>query len=271
MLRDSLGRSITYLRISVTDRCNYRCRYCMPPGGIPWKPHGEILSLEHLADVAVTAGRLGMRKVKFTGGEPLVRKNIEHLIGLVADSGWYTDVGLTTNGALLTKDKAVALRSSGLQRVNISLDSLDPQRFWTITRGGRIDDVLHGIEAAHTAGFAPIKINMIIFDDTQPGEIESMNFFCKRNGLVLQTIRHFSLLDRQCGTSLNAGEDRPPRCAACNRLRLTADGCLKSCLFSDEEVPLDLHDIETSILKAITDKPASGRSCTTRTMSQIGG
>jgi cyclic pyranopterin phosphate synthase len=271
MMIDTCGRAITYLRISVTDRCNFRCTYCMPPEGIVSKPHFEILSLEQMAQVAIAAGRLGVNKIKLTGGEPLVRKNLEYLIGHISWSGFYSDIGLTTNGALLTKEKAVTLRYAGLQRVNISLDTLNKDKFSTITRGGNIDDVLNGINAALEAGFSSVKINMIIFDDTNPGEIAGMKDFCRSRGLILQTIRQFTLFKRVGALEYAGDEDRPPKCTSCNRLRLTADGFLKSCLFSDEEVRVDFTDIEGSILNAVHDKPFSGQSCTTRTMSQIGG
>jgi cyclic pyranopterin phosphate synthase len=271
MLTDTWGRAITYLRISVTDRCNFRCTYCMPPGGIAARPHSEILSLEQMAEVAVAAGRLGVNKVKLTGGEPLVRKNVEYLIERISQCGYYSDIGLTTNGALLTKEKAVALHRAGLQRVNISLDTLDAHTFSAITRGGHINDVLNGNNAALMAGLSPVKINMIVFNDTKATETTAMKDFCRSRGLLLQTIRRFSLYERVGALDHEETEDRPPKCASCNRLRLTADGYFKSCLFYDEEIRVDFSDIEGTVMKAIHGKPAHGRSCTTRTMSQIGG
>ncbi|MDD5675978.1 MAG: radical SAM protein [Chitinivibrionales bacterium] len=271
MLTDAWGRAITYLRLSVTDKCNYRYTYCMPPAGIPLLPRNRILTLEQMAEVALAAGGLGFTKIKFTGGEPLVRKNVEFLIASVARSGRFTDIGLTTNGALLTLDKALALREAGLQRINVSLDTLEPARFAAITRGGRLQDVFNGITAAQTAGLDPVKINMIVFDDTKPEELDAMKRFCKSCGCLLQTIRHFSLHDRENSSGSQGCEDRPPRCATCNRLRLTSDGFLKSCLFSNKEIHADFNDLEASICRAIKGKPAQGRACTTRSMSQIGG
>ena len=178
MTTDGHGRNIDYLRISVTDRCNYRCAYCMPEEGIRLKGHDEILTFEEIARIADAAGELGFRKLRLTGGEPLVRKNIERLVGMIRNTGHYNDISMTTNGAMLSPLLAMTLRDMGLDRINISLDTLDSGRFAEITRGGDIDEIFAGIEAAKRAGFDPVKINMIIFETTTTEEVESMRSFC---------------------------------------------------------------------------------------------
>jgi cyclic pyranopterin phosphate synthase len=269
MLVDRYGRRITYLRISVTDRCNYRCTYCMPETGIELMPHSCMLRYEEIAKVAQIAGTLGITKIRFTGGEPLVKKGIENLVRLVADSWHFEDLCMTTNGSLLTRELAHSLRDAGLNRVNISLDTLDPSRFASITRGGNLNDVVAGIEAARNAGLSPIKINMVVLDNTTDDEIQRMRSFCERQGLVFQTIARFSLENRERRQTMKT--HRPPDCSACNRLRLTADGYLKPCLFSDNEVKVDFLDIEGSIKAAVAAKPLCGIRCRARSMSQIGG
>ena len=154
-------------------------------------------------------------------------------------------------------------------RVNISLDTLDPSHFASITRGGKIDDVLRGIDAALEARLNPVKINMVVFADTSTEEVDAMSRFCAEKGTRLQTISHFSLHERSGKNYMEAG--RPPRCEECCRLRLTADGYLKSCLFSDDEIRVDFTDIRQSILAAVAGKPKSGSACRARNMSQIGG
>lgn len=271
MLIDSFGRNINYLRISVTDLCNFRCTYCMPPEGVALKPHTAILRYEQIAAVAAAAAGLGVNKIKLTGGEPLVKKNIEYLVELIARLSGITDLGMTTNGSLLTPDKARALKSAGLMRVNISLDTLDAAKFRTITCGGSLQDVLAGIDAALDAGLKPVKINMVVFNNTTAVEVESMRSFCASKGVTLQTIRCFDLTTSKIDVRRDVSTDRPHLCAQCDRLRLTADGFLKSCLHSDNEVKVDFDNIEASIQGAVRLKPRAGEVCRERVMSQIGG
>lgn len=271
MLTDRFGRKIDYLRISVTDRCNYRCVYCMPESGISLKSHEAILSFESIAAIAEEAARLGIKKIRLTGGEPLVRKNIERLVGMLGRIEGIEDLSMTTNAVYLSENAAARLKGAGLGRVNISLDTLDTVRFGEITRGGDIADVLAGIEAAKKAALDPVKINMIIFGDTSLDEVETMRRFCREKGLVLQTIKHFSLYNRDEMIGDVDLFDRPAPCSDCNRLRLTADGFLKPCLFSDDEIKVDMNNIKESILKAVSEKPLQGTACCTRSMYQIGG
>jgi cyclic pyranopterin phosphate synthase len=158
---DAYNRPISYLRVSVTDRCNLRCIYCMPPEGAPWRPHEEILRYEEIETVVRAATELGISKVRLTGGEPLVRLGIVDLVRNLAHIPGVDDLAMTTNGILLSR-YAVALADAGLQRVNISLDTLRPERFRRITRLGRLEDVLAGMEAAQRAGLEPVKINTVV-------------------------------------------------------------------------------------------------------------
>ena len=270
-LLDPYEREIRYLRISVTDRCNYRCIYCMPEEGVPLKSHDEMLSYENIASVAAAAAKLGFDRVRLTGGEPLVRRGIEDLVSLLGDIDGLDEIAMTTNASLLTREKARRLKEAGLSRINISLDTLDPGRFEAITRGGRLEEVLAGIDAALEADLLPVKINMIVFEETTRADIDEMRAFCGGKGLVLQTIKQFSLYEREDDLSTGIECDRPQPCELCDKLRLTADGFLKPCLFSDKEIEVDLERIELSIRKAVAAKPQKGTCCSNRLMYQIGG
>ena len=167
---DAFSRPINYLRISVTDRCNLRCVYCMPPEGIAWRPHEQILRYEEIETIVRAAAKLGVSKVRLTGGEPLVRPGIVDLVRMLASVAGVDDLTMTTNGVLLSR-YAEALAEAGLRRVNVSLDTLRAQRFHHITRQGRVDDVLAGIEAAHRAGLEPVKINTVVIDGMNEDEV----------------------------------------------------------------------------------------------------
>jgi cyclic pyranopterin phosphate synthase len=158
---DNFNRPISYLRVSVTDRCNLRCVYCMPPEGIPWRPHEEILRYEEIETVVWAAAELGISKVRLTGGEPLVRKGLVDLVSMISCIPGIDDLAMTTNGVLLAC-YAKELKAAGLKRVNVSLDTLRPERFRTITRLGELSDTLDGIAAAKEAGLVPVKINTVV-------------------------------------------------------------------------------------------------------------
>jgi len=266
---DPFKRRISYLRISVTDRCDLRCTYCMPAEGVALKRHADILSYEQIAAVAREAAALGVTKIRLTGGEPLVRRSIETLVQGIAAIPDLEEVTMTTNGIRLPA-LAQPLKDAGLNRVNISIDSLDPGRYRAITRGGSLADALGGVDAALEAGLTPVKINMVILPDTPESDIQAMQTYCDRKGPTLQKIMQFSLHDRG-----NPGQqvhtERPPPCNTCNRLRLTADGFLKPCLFSNGEVRVDFSDIRGSLLRAVEIKPEEGTECTHRPMVGIGG
>jgi cyclic pyranopterin phosphate synthase len=266
---DSFDRKIDYLRISLTDLCNLRCTYCMPAEGVPLRPRSDFLSYEEIAAIVREAAALGIAKIRLTGGEPLIKKDLDVLIRALTGVPGVEEVALTTNGTLLAP-LAARLKAAGLDRLNISLDTLDLEKYRRITRGGNIRDVMSGIEAAREAGFRRTKINMVLIPDVNEDEVEAMASFCAERGLELQRIRHYSLRDRGDEGELEEAE-RPGACARCNRIRLTADGKLKPCLFSDAEIPIDLSDIAAGLKQAVWKKPARGRSCTVRGVWQIGG
>lgn len=276
-MHDTCGRKIDYLRISVTDLCNLRCKYCIPEKGVPLKQHDDILTFEEIQRVVQEAAMLGVTKVRITGGEPLVRRGIADLIRLVAAVPGIRDIGLTTNGVLLA-EQAVTLKAAGLHRVNISLDTLDPAKYREITRGGDIELVLAGIREARRIGLTPIKINAVLIGGFNDGEIESFVALTRSEPIDVRFIElmpigeastwsseHFisneTVLERMPALAPLADQDgkSPARyyalpdalgkvglinpisshfCASCNRLRLTADGKLKPCLNADTEISL---------------------------------
>jgi cyclic pyranopterin phosphate synthase len=233
------------------------------------KDPGDILSYEQIESLTEVAAGMGIRKVRLTGGEPLMRKDVEHLVAELAAIQGIAQVCMTTNGSLLAA-KAAQLKQNGLARLNISVASLDAERYRRITGGGHLRQVLAGVDAARDVNFPAIKINMVVLDDTTEEDIEQMAAFCRRRGLQLQTIMRFSLYNR-ADLSRRLQTERPPECSKCNRLRLTADGFLKPCLFSDDEIRVDFGDIAGSIRRAVAEKPVNGNSCRNRVMSQIGG
>ncbi len=263
---DKFEREINYLRISITDKCNLRCTYCVPEEGVPLRRHDEFLSLEQIAAVARAGVRVGLNKVRLTGGEPLVKRGIVTLVGLLSDIEGLRHLAMTTNGTLLDR-MARDLNAAGLNSLNISLDTLEAERYRLLTRGGDIERVLRGIDAAVEQGF-PIKINAVVFHDTTDREMQRMRSFCREKGLTLQLINHYSLSEQKRN---NYRFERPPNCAQCNRIRLMADGSLKPCLHSDREIALDLEDIETCLREAVAAKPEKGAICVHRSMIEIGG
>ncbi|MBF9015003.1 MULTISPECIES: GTP 3',8-cyclase MoaA [unclassified Oceanispirochaeta] len=265
---DSFEREISYLRISVTDRCNLRCIYCMPEEGVEKKRHEDCLSFEQITEIAKEAVALGISKIRLTGGEPLVRKGICALVAQLKGIEGLKTLGMTTNGHYL-EQYAKGLKESGLDSLNISLDTLDPERYSYLTRGGNIEEVLKGIDAALAQGF-PVKLNMVVSDDTGREEMESMKQFCQDKGITLQRIREYDLKDNKFKDE-EIIYHRPPPCAACNRIRLLSNGKLKPCLHSDNEITIDMNNIKEGLKKAITEKPRCGSSCSTRNMVEIGG
>ena len=312
---DGCGRTIDYLRLSVTDLCNYRCRYCMPAEGVCKRPHADILSVEKLVEIGRAAVKCGVKKIRLTGGEPLVRRGILDIChGLRAIPG-LEELCLTTNGSLLPS-MAAPLREAGVDRLNISLDTLRPDRFREMTRLGTLSDVLEGIRAAEDAGFTNLKLDTVLiggFNDDEIGDFlnltmdhpweirfielmpmgpcaewEKSRFLSVDS--VLQRYTTLQEIDAQGvarryrlpGAKGTVGLISPMShdfCADCRRIRVTADGKLKGCLHSREELPLrGLHgkDLEDAIRRGILQKPqrhhlAEGASDTPRTMNQIGG
>jgi cyclic pyranopterin phosphate synthase len=293
-LADRYGRVATDLRVSLTDRCNLRCAYCMPAEGLPWLPGDSVLTDDEVCRlVRIAVSILGVREVRFTGGEPLLRPGLEDIVRSTAALG--VDVSLTTNGIGLA-GRAQRLRDAGLRRVNVSLDTLRPERFVDIARRDRLDDVLRGLAAARDVGLAPVKVNTVLLRETNGDEAADLLEFCLDGGYELRFIEQMPLdpmhsWDR--GTMVTAAEildqlrarwsltpqDRhdgapaqtwlvdggpqrvgviasvtEPFCASCTRTRLTADGQVRSCLFATEET-----DLRTALRAGATDEVIARR------------
>ncbi|MCF6170843.1 MAG: GTP 3',8-cyclase MoaA [Bacteroidales bacterium] len=264
---DQFNRNITYLRISVTDRCNLRCHYCMPAEGVQWIPHNSILSFEEITEVVKVAVGMGVNKIRLTGGEPLVRKGIVDLIKMMSGIPGVEDLAMTTNGILLEK-YAADLAAAGLKRVNVSLDTLDPEKYNKLTRGGDMAQVMKGIDAAVDAGLLPVKINCVQTAQTTSEEKEQLRDFCEARGFKLRFIRQMSLTD---GSFYPVEGGDGGRCSICNRIRLTAKGDVVPCLFSDYGYNVREYGIEEAILKAVGKKPATGHKNNVNAFYNIGG
>ena len=315
-MRDKYGREINYLRISVTDKCNLRCRYCMPEEGVEKKCHSDILPIEDLAEIAAAAARLGVTKIRLTGGEPLVRKGITQLVREISAIPEIEDLAMTTNGILLP-ELAQGLKEAGLRRLNISLDTLNAEKYRAITRLGSLDSALAGIRAAVDWGFEPLKINTVLVGGFNDDEIpELVELTCRYPielrfielmpigqpvfppeayidcGTVLQRMPQLQPLESSGTARLYQIPGAPGKvglieplsnhfCGSCNRIRLTADGHLKPCLHSAEEINIaGLHGDELleALRTAISHKPAQHglltcdhHSESVRNMNGIGG
>jgi len=264
---DRYKRNINYLRVSVTDRCNLRCTYCMPEEGIRLLDHKDILSFEEIVNVITTAVEFGITKVRITGGEPLVRKGITDLIRMISKIEGIIDFGLTTNGILL-EQFASGLAEAGLHRVNISLDTTDPDKFRQLTRGGDIALVFRGIEAARKAGLDPVKINCVVKNSSSEKDAVKVRNFCNMNDLEVRFIHQMDL-ESGCFTVVEGGKGGD--CLACNRLRLTANGMIKPCLFDDLQFSIREMGIREAIEKAVHSKPEKGSQNLLNKFHNIGG
>lgn len=264
---DQFNRKINYLRISVTDRCNLRCRYCMPEEGIKWIDHSRILSFEEIIEVVEEAVYLGVDKIRLTGGEPLVRKGIVDLVKMIANVPGIKDLGMTTNGQLLEKF-AVDLAKAGLNRVNVSLDTTDPENYRYLSRGGEISNVFKGLEAARKAGLDPIKINTVINSESGENTKQQLRDFSEENNYKLRFIRQMSLED---GSFYPVEGGEGGICKICNRIRLTASGDVKPCLFSDDGYNVREMGARNAILKAVGAKPINGEKNNVNQFYNIGG
>lgn len=264
---DRFNRNITYLRISITDRCNLRCSYCMPADGVVFKPHHEIISFEEIVAVVKVAVELGITKFRLTGGEPLVRKDVVELIRMMKRVEGVSEISLTTNGILL-QSMAKDLKEAGLDRVNISLDSLNKERFAEITRGGSLDEVLTGIDAALEAGLNPIKINCVINNTFPKKDANNVKEFAESKGLK---VRYIHQMDLSAGTFSKVEGGDGGDCAICNRLRLTADGLIRPCLFSNKGYSIREHTIREAFELALNAKPKEGTKNSSKGFWQIGG
>jgi cyclic pyranopterin phosphate synthase len=264
---DKFNREINYLRISVTDRCNLRCLYCMPEEGIPLLHHSDILTFDEIYEFTALAVERGVTKVRVTGGEPLVRRGIVGLIGMLSGINGITDLSMTTNGVLLSSF-AQELKEAGLMRVNVSLDTVNPARFSEITRGGVLADVLDGIRVAQEVGLIPVKINCVIRNSGNEPDAMGVKKFCEENNLEIRYIRQMDLVKGHFST-VEGGTGG--NCSICNRLRLTSDGKLKPCLFN--KIGFDIRELgfEKALSMAIDMKPECGSNNDTGTFYNIGG
>ena len=340
MATDAFGRRIDYLRISVTDRCNLRCVYCMPPEGVEWKSHADILSFEEIERFARIAAGEGISKIRLTGGEPLVRFGVVDHVRRLRETTGIEAIALTTNATLLSR-YAAALAEAGLRRINISLDTLDPEVYASVTRGGKLSDALAGLEAAFEVGMDPVKLNVVVVRSLdqdllgfarmtveRPLHVRFIEYMpvgnvgehscssAEADGWTAEDhVSTDEILARVTAEGVEAGlgelaavarDDAPGGwgparyyrfpgalgtlgvisplshhfCGECNRLRLTADGKLRTCLFSDDEIDARTvlrtgtdDDVRALIGGALAAKPESHnqRLGTLRRMSQIGG
>lgn len=314
---DKFGRKISYLRISVTELCNLRCRYCMPEEGVCKKRHEDMLSEDEMIRAVEAAASLGITKLRFTGGEPLVKKNIVSICRRAAAVEGIDEVCLTTNGLMLP-ELAEPLKAAGVRRLNISLDTLDPAKYAYITRTGSLEQAIEGIRAALSAGFEKIKLNAVLIGGFNDDEIVPLAELTLRYPIDLRFIEMMPMIDsgfspesfipytrvletlpelkaqpadggvaklyRLPGALGNVGLISPVNahfCAACNRIRLTADGKLKPCLHSAAEYNikgLDAEQMRAVMAQVISAKPewhgaldARNPSHAGRNMNQIGG
>ena len=323
-LRDGFGRSIEYLRISVTDRCNFRCRYCMPAAGLEWLPKSDILSYEEITQVVRELAPLGLRRLRITGGEPTLRPQLELLVGMLRSIPEIEDISLSTNGVRLP-ELAGSFRKAGLDRVNMSADSLRPDRIRQISRRNIDFDPIAAATAAEQAGLSPIKINVVVmrginddelrdfarltierewhvrFIELMPvGEMRELTWdHVVPSEEVLRQLEEIAPLEPAAGPARGNGPARYFRfadargtvgvitpmshtyCGSCNRVRLTADGRLRTCLFGDDEVDLrsPLREglpLEPFFRSALSSKPKEHHLLQMqvgglRALSQVGG
>ena len=327
-LVDQFGRRIEYLRISVTDRCNFRCVYCMPADGLPWLPKDRILSYEEIAAVVGQLAPLGLRRIRLTGGEPTIRPDLERLVAMLRAVPEIEDIALSTNGVRLPT-MARSLRAAGLDRVNISADSLRPERVAAIARRDLGFDLVTAASAAQDAGLAPIKVNVVVIRGMNDDEIESFAALTRHhpwtvrfielmpvgdmaNELGALTLDHVvpsdEILARVRALGPLAHDAGPARgngpaayyrfpgapgaigvitpmshtyCDTCNRVRLTADGRLRTCLFGDHEVdlrgPLRAGEpLSSHVARALAEKPRAHALLQLqvgglRALSEVGG
>jgi GTP 3',8-cyclase len=270
-LQDRFGRSIKYLRVSLTQQCNFHCNYCCPDCIETKNEKNKIMEASDTLRIIEAAGKIGFDKIRLTGGEPLMRNDIVELVGEIRRYGYFRTIAMTTNGSLLTAELAANLYSAGLTHITVSLNTLDRDEFRQMTGVDAFDRVINGITSACKIPFKKIKINMVVSEHTSKDKIGLMRDFCSHKGLTLQTISEFSIIDRTVSAHTAVTTDRPSSCRVCNRIRLTARGVLRPCLFDDTEVKTDLNNIEKSLRKAVFMKPEKGGICTRETMKEIGG
>ena len=293
-MKDNFGREIKYLRLSVTELCNLRCRYCMPEDGVCKKSHADMLTAEEMVTAVRAAASLGIKKIRITGGEPLVKRNVVSLCSSIAKVEGIEEVCITTNATLL-KDLALPLREAGVSRVNLSMDTLNEEKYRYITRRGRLEDALEGMEAALSAGFDKVKLNVVLIGGFNDDEIPTIAELSRRYPMDVRFIELMPMHDggefgqaayipcakvleylpdaEKLGQEGVASMYRLPGalgriglispvsahfCGTCDRLRLTADGKLKPCLHSAVEYPIKgmtQEQMAAEMKRAILSKP----------------
>ncbi len=266
-MKDGFGRKIRYLRVSVTDRCNLNCVYCRPEIDHPELLPSEILSFDEIFEVVRTAVEMGVDKVRLTGGEPLRRRNVITLVRIIGSLSGIRDFAMTTNGILL-EEFAKPLREAGLHRVNVSLDAINPDRYRERTGGGDVYAVLAGIRAARAAGLKPVKLNCVVEESSDEPDARQVAAFASENDLTLRYIRK---MDIATGRFWPVEGADGGRCDICNRLRLTSDGMIRPCLFSDLAFSVRELGTRQAILKAVEAKPESGKTSREHRLYRIGG
>lgn len=239
----------------------------MPEEGIKLLKHDDILTYDEIVDFVKVCITKGITKVRITGGEPLVRKGVTDLVKMISVLDGISDLSMTTNGTLLDKF-AGDLKNAGLNRVNISLDTIDPEKYKYITRGGDITQVFNGIEAAIKTGLLPVKINCVVTDSSQEKDAKEVAGYCKKNNLELRFIHQMNL---ESGKFSVVEGGIGGKCSMCNRLRLTSNGCVKPCLFSDLGYNIRTMGIEGAIESALKNKPESGSYNHNGNFYSIGG
>jgi cyclic pyranopterin phosphate synthase len=264
---DRFNRQINYLRVSVTDRCNLRCTYCMPEEGIALLKHEDILTFSEIVDFIKVAVSFGIDKVRITGGEPLVRKGIIDLVKLIAEIPGIDDLSMTTNAILLAQF-AKPLWDSGLRRINVSLDTVDQKKYSLLTRGGDINLVMYGLAEAKRVGFKPIKINCVIDKSSSEPNAIAVKEFVENNGFDIRFIPKMNL-EKGIFGQVEGGDGG--NCSSCNRLRLTANGFVKPCLFSDLGYNVRELGSSEAISRAVGLKPESGTVNLNGKFYNIGG
>ncbi len=266
-MEDAFGRTIDYLRISVTDRCNLRCYYCVPEERIKLQDRKDLLTYEEITEVAREAVALGFKKIRLTGGEPLLRSGIVNLVRMLGRLEGIEELCMTTNGVLL-EELAAPLKEAGLHRLNISLDAVDPERYRKKTQGGDLERVFAGIRAARAAGFKGIKLNCVVERSSDEPDAVGVKEFGKREDFEVRFIRQMNLaLGKFWVVEGGVGG----KCELCNRLRLSSDGLVRPCLFSDVGFSVRKLGARDAILNAIREKPESGEKCHTTSFRCIGG
>jgi len=239
----------------------------MPTSGIKLLPHKDILNFDEIIEVVEHAVRMGVEKVRITGGEPLVRKDITELIRMIASIDGIKDLGMTTNGILLPQ-YAQELKEAGLKRVNISLDTLDPEKYKTITRVGNMEAAIAGIDAAIKAGLTPVKINCVVKKNAMEEEAQKVKAFADKMGLEIRFIPQMDLQEGSFGQVIGGSGGH---CTSCNRLRLTPEGMIKPCLFSDLEYSVRELGAKEALINAVENKPSCGSSSQKSEFYNIGG